>query len=74
MVYFETLARCYYGILCLSEKSFKDFFLLISIGNLNLLSIKKTWTKTIVETIRKPLSNDIAKINLYLGIYTQGLY
>ena len=39
MVYFETLARCYYGILCLSEESFKDF-LLISIGNLNLLSIK----------------------------------
>ena len=39
MVYFETLARCYYGILCLSEKSFKDF-LLISIGNLNLLSFK----------------------------------
>lgn len=74
MVYFETLARCYYGILCLSEESFKDFFLLISIGNLNLLSIKKTWAKTIVETIRKPPSNDIAKINLYLGIYTQGLY
>lgn len=49
-------------------------FLLISIGNLNLLSIKKTWAKTIVETIRKPPSNDIAKINLYLGIYTQGLY
>lgn len=75
MVYFETLERCYYGILCLSEENFKDFFfLLTSIGNLNLLSIKKTWAKTIVETIRKPLSNDIAKINLYLGIYTQGLY
>lgn len=42
MVYFETLERYYYGILCLSEESFKDFFLLISIDNLNLLSIKKT--------------------------------